>query len=140
MNRCPVTEAGQPEPQSAPETISVPAELLKTIANARPQLPTLVEHILHLPELCPATQNPAPGSTLTVSYQAGEWLLELFSLDTYIDAFFAHPVVRDMELFVQTVAQDAANAARVQVTVLADVRLNRVRQGQRITVVAQPEA
>ena len=45
-----------------------------------------------------------------------------------------------IELFVQTVAQDTANAARVQVTVLADVRLNRVRQGQRITVVAQPEA
>jgi len=139
VNRCPVTQAGQPEPQSAPETISVPAELLKTIANTRPQLPTLVEHILYLPELCPATQNPAPGSTLTISYQAGEWLLELFSLDTYIDAFFAHPVVRDMELFVQTVAQDAANAARVQVKVLADVRLNRVRQGQRITVVAQPQ-
>lgn len=115
------------------------APLLKTIANARPGLPTVVEHILHLPELCPASHNPAPGSTLTLRYAAGERLLELFSLDTYIDAFVAHPVVRDMELFVQTVAQDAANAAGVEVTATADVRLNRVRQGQRVTVVAAPE-
>lgn len=114
------------------------AALLGTIANARPGLSTVVEHVLHLPELCPATGNPAPGSTLTLRYAAGERLLELFSLDTYMDAFVGHTVVRDMELFVQTVAQDAANAVGVEVTALADVRLNRVRQGQRVTVVAVP--
>lgn len=114
------------------------AALLGTIANARPGLSTVVEHVLHLPELCPATGNPASGSTLTLRYAAGERLLELFSLDTYIDAFVGHTVVRDMELFVQTVAQDAANAVGVEVTALADVRLNRVRQGQRVTVVAVP--
>ncbi|GAA5534901.1 hypothetical protein [Deinococcus aluminii] len=115
------------------------ASRLKTIPNARPHLPTVVEHVLHLPELCPASHNPAPGSTLTLRYVAGERLLELFSLDTYIDAFVGHPVVRDMEFFVQTVAQDAANAAGVEVTATADVRLNLVRQGQRVTVVAVPE-
>lgn len=119
--------------------MSAEARLLKTIANAQPGLPTVVEHVLHLPELCPATHNPAPGSTLTLRYAAGERLLELFSLDAYIDAFVGHPVVRDMELFVQTVAQDAANAAGVEVTAHADVRLNRVRQDQRVTVVAGPE-
>ena len=119
--------------------MSAPTALLKTIANARPGLQTVVEHVLHLPELCPASRNPAPGSTLTLRYAAGERLLELFSLDTYIDAFVGHPVVRDMELVVQTVAQDAANAAGVEVTARADVRLNRVRQEQRVTVVAEPE-
>lgn len=120
-------------------TAAAPATHLRTIANARPGLHTVVEHVLHLPELCPASHNPAPGSTLTLRYAAGERLLELFSLDTYIDAFIAHPVVRDMEVFVQTVAQDAANAAGVEVTACADVHLNRVRQDQRVTVVARPQ-
>lgn len=114
------------------------AHLLKTMANARPDVDTLVEHVLFLPELCPATLNPKPGSTLTLRYQAGERLLELFSLDTYIDAFIGHPVVRDMEFFVQTVALDAASALGGEVTAVADVTFNRLRQGQRITVRATP--
>ncbi|MPY67859.1 hypothetical protein F8S09_14410 [Deinococcus sp. SDU3-2] len=116
-----------------------PAERLRTIANAHPELPTTVEHVLELPELCPRTRNPAPGSTLTLRYAAGERLLELFSLDHYIDAFMGHTVVRDMEVFVQVAAQDAANAAGVPVTASADVGLVGLRQRQRVTVVAHPE-
>ncbi|WP_135230187.1 hypothetical protein [Deinococcus fonticola] len=122
---------------SAP-ALSDQAPLLKTIANARPDVDTVVEHVLFLPELCPATLNPRPGSTLTLRYQAGELLLELFSLDTYMDAFIGHPVVRDMEFFVQTVALDAASALGGEVTAVADVTFNRLRQGQRITVRATP--
>lgn len=116
-----------------------PAELLRTIANARPELPTTVEHVLELPELCPKTRNPAPGSTLTLRYEAAGLLLELFSLDRYMDAFVAHTVVRDMEVFVQVAAQDAANAAGVTVTATADVGLVGLRQRQRVTVVAHPQ-
>lgn len=112
------------------------AHLLKVIDNARPDLSTLVEHVLYLPELCPATLNPKAGSTLTLRYAAGEHLLELFSLDTYIDAFVGDQVVRDMELFVQTVAADAAALLGQEVTAYADVQFNRLRQGQKITVVA----
>ena len=114
------------------------AHLLGTIANARPALDMTVEHVLTLPELCPATRNPKPGSTLTLSYAGGERLLELFSLDAYVDAFVGHPVVRDMEFFVQTVAEDAANALGCPVTAAADVTYHRLRQGQRITVRALP--
>lgn len=123
---------------SSDQSPSDQAHLLKTMANARPDVDTVVEHVLFLPELCPATLNPKPGSTLTLRYQAGELLLELFSLDTYIDAFIGHPVVRDMEFFVQTVALDAASALGGEVTAVADVTFNRLRQGQRITVRATP--
>lgn len=116
-----------------------PADLLRTIANAHPELPTVVEHVLELPELCPKTRNPAPGSTLTLRYAAAGRLLELFSLDRYVDAFVGHTVVRDMEVFVQVTAQDAANAAGVTVTATADVGLVGLRQRQRVTVVARPE-
>lgn len=114
------------------------APLLRTIANARPGLSTEIEHILELPELCPKTQNPRPGSTLRLRYQAGARLLELFSLDEYVRAFVGHPVVRDMEFFVQTVAQDAADALGLSVVATADVTYNRLSQGQRITVTAEP--
>ncbi|WP_253583228.1 hypothetical protein [Deinococcus sp. HSC-46F16] len=116
-----------------------PADLLRTIANAHPDLPTVVEHVLELPELCPKTRNPAPGSTLTLRYAAAERLLELFSLDRYMDAFVGHTVVRDMEVFVQVAAQDAANAAGVTVTATADVGLVGLRQRQRVTVVARSQ-
>ncbi|BDP40162.1 hypothetical protein DAETH_01310 [Deinococcus aetherius] len=119
--------------------VPVPAERLKTIANTRPGVHTVVEHVLHLPELCPVTHNPMPGSTLTLRYAAGGRLLELFSLDAYIDAFVGHPVVRDMEFFVQTVAQDTADAIGAEVTASADVRFKGLRQEQRVTVVARPE-
>lgn len=118
--------------------VPTPAAQLRTIGNARPDLDTVVEHVLHLPELCPATHNPAPGSTLTLRYRPGAQLLELFSLDAYMDAFVAHAVVRDMEFFVQTVAQDAADAVGVPVTAAAQVGLRGLRQEQRVTVEARP--
>lgn len=115
------------------------AARLKTIGNARPDLDTRIEHVLLLPVLCLVTQNPRAGSTLTLSYAAGESLLELFSLDTYIDGFIGHATVRDMEYFVQTVAQDAADALGHEVRAQAEVWFNRLRQGQRIDVRATPQ-
>ena len=125
---------------SAAPTLDALRARLKTIANPHPGLVTAVEHVLHLPELCPATRNPKRGSTLTLRYGAGERFLELFSLDAYMAGFVGHTVVRDMELLVQTVALHAADAAGVAVTVQADLRYRRLRQDQRIAVTAQPAA
>lgn len=123
---------------SAVPTLDELRARIKTIANPHPGLATEVEHVLHLPELCPATRNPKRGSTLTLRYGAGERFLELFSLDAYMAGFVGHTVVRDMELLVQTVALHAADAAGVAVTVQADLRYRRLRQDQRIRVTAQP--
>lgn len=125
---------------SAVPTLDELRARIKTIANPHPGLATEVEHVLHLPELCPATRNPKRGSTLTLRYGAGERFLELFSLDAYMAGFVGHTVVRDMELLVQTVALHAADAAGVAVTVQADLRYRRLRQDQRIVVTAQPAA
>lgn len=110
------------------------AHLLKVIDNARPDLATEVEHVLYLPELCPATHNPKAGSALRLRYEARAKLLELFSLDVYLDAFIGHPSVRDMEYFVQTVAEDVAQALGQEIEAVAEVQFNRVRQGQKIVV------
>lgn len=112
---------------------------LKTIANAKPQMQMVIEHVLLLPELCPASKNPQQGSTLTLGYDAGAQLLELFSLDKYIAAYIGHPIVRDMEYFTQVVVQDAANVLGCVVTATAELSYNMIAQRQRIVVTAVPE-
>ncbi|SUO94371.1 hypothetical protein [Suttonella ornithocola] len=112
---------------------------MQTIDNAKPHLKMVVEHILLLPELCPASRNPQSGSTLTLSYNAREKLLELFSLDKHIQSYIAHPIVRDMEYFTQTIAQSAANILQNAVTATAELQYNRLAQRQKIIVYATPE-
>jgi len=112
--------------------------LIKTIGNQRPQMAMTVEHVLLLPELCPASKNPKPGSSVTVRYEAGARLLELFSLDQYIDGFVGHRIVRDIEFFTQVVGEDCANALGQAVEVFADIELNAVRQRQKVSLTARP--
>ncbi|MBS9777534.1 MAG: hypothetical protein KGV50_02110 [Gammaproteobacteria bacterium] len=112
---------------------------MTVIDNAKPNMKMVVEHIVMLPELCAVSKNPKPGSSLTIKYNAGEKLLELFSLDKHINAYIGHPVVRDMEYFAQTIAQTAANALHHEVTVIADLSFNMISQGQKVTVIAEPE-
>ena len=107
---------------------------LKTIENAHPALSTKVEHRLDFPELCPHTHNPKAGSHLWIRYETGDRLLELFALEDYILGFQGHTVVRDVEYFVQEVALDCAAALKSRVEVEANIELNGLKQGQRVTV------
>lgn len=111
---------------------------MAVIDNAHPKMMMTVEHILLLPELCPASKNPKAGSHLTLQYQAKEKLLELFSLDKHINAYIGHPIVRDMEYFVQTIAQTAANTLGQEITAIAELSYNRLQQKQKITLLAKP--
>jgi len=86
--------------------------VLKTIANPNPHLQTRQSHCLQLPQLCPASKNPGAGSTLRISYPGTRYFLEVFSLSAYIQAFIAHPKVRDVELFTQTIARDCHQALK----------------------------
>ncbi|PID61147.1 MAG: hypothetical protein CR974_04405 [Gammaproteobacteria bacterium] len=118
--------------------IIIPA--LATIDNAKPNMHMEVEHVLLLPELCPASKNPKSGSTLTLRYLAGDKLLELFSLDKHIAAYIGHPIVRDMEFFTQTIAQTAADALDNEIIATAELDYNLIAQRQRIVVTAVPTA
>ncbi|GGJ85837.1 hypothetical protein [Deinococcus aquiradiocola] len=111
---------------------------LKVIANPYPQLRTWQEHLLDVPELCPYSHNPGPGSTLSITYTAGAWFLELFALDAYLPGFVAHSVVRDNELLAQTVALEAAAVLRVPVDVELNFAVAGLRQRQRVRVHAEP--
>lgn len=107
---------------------------LKTIENAHPELSTHIEHIVGLPILCNRSQNPAAGSTLTISYTAGARILELFALEEYVKAYNGHTVVRDMEFFVQVVALDCIKALGHDVQVRGDIVYEGLNQRQSIIV------
>lgn len=107
---------------------------LKTIGNARPSLRMRVEHVILLPILCPVSQNPAMGSTLTIAYQADERLLELFALEAYIAAYHGHNIVRDMEFFVQAVGEECATALGHEVHACGEIIYTGLAQRQKISV------
>jgi len=109
--------------------------VLKTIANPNPQFTTEQTHCLQLPQLCPASKNPGAGSTLRIRYLGNQWFLEVFSLSAYIQSFIAHPKVRDVELFTQTLAWDCHQALDgVEVEVQGHFELPAIGQSVTTTV------
>jgi NADPH-dependent 7-cyano-7-deazaguanine reductase QueF len=111
---------------------------LKTIANARPEMLMTLEHVVLLPVLCPVSQNPAQGSTLTIGYAASARILELFALEAYIAAYSGHTLVRDMEYFVQTVGRECAKALGCNVHLCGEIVYAGLAQRQKISVTALP--
>ncbi|MGG4775543.1 hypothetical protein ACLO87_13000 [Paenalcaligenes sp. Me52] len=116
---------------TSPDTGAV----LKTIANPHPHFQSWQEHVLTLPELCPASHNPGAGSTLAIRYQATQRFLEVFSLSAYIQAFIGHKTVRDVEMLTQVIARDCAAVLHIAVEVEGCFELPAL--GQRVTTRVQ---
>lgn len=112
--------------------------LLKTIANPNPAMLTRQEHVIELPELCPASGNPGPGSFLRICYRSHGQFLEVFSLDAYVRAFIGHPMVRDVEILTQVVARDGMRALGHKVKVHGCFVLPALNQTVRTVVIARP--
>jgi NADPH-dependent 7-cyano-7-deazaguanine reductase QueF len=91
---------------------------LKTIANPTISKIRKQTHELAVPSLCPKTENPISGSTLTISYVPHEKLLEVYSLNEYIASFRGSNEVRDLELLTQVIARDCQNILGVNVSVV----------------------
>lgn len=111
---------------------------LKCIGNPHPELDTVQTHVMSLPELCPASQNPLPGSSLTIRYRGKQRFLEVFSLSAYVQASIGHPMVRDVEALTQAVAIDCAEALGQKVEVDGLFILRGLAQTVMTEVVAKP--
>lgn len=98
--------------------------ILKTIANPTISKISKQIHEVAVPALCPRTENPIAGSTLTISYMPDEALLEVYSLNEYIASFIGSKEVRDLELLTQVVARDCHSVLGVQVFVVGKYVLN----------------
>lgn len=86
------------------------------------------QHIIELPPCCPVSQNPRPGSNITISYRAKEFVLDITPLYAYIRAFVGgirdgqgQLLVRDMEGMLLKIANDCAQIVKVPVRVTADL-------------------
>ena|ERR1043165_3073536 len=98
--------------------------ILKTIANPTiSKIRKQIHEVIVLP-LCPRTENPIAGSTLTISYIPDEKLLEVYSLNEYIASFIGSREVRDLELLTQVVARDCHKVLGVTVGVVGKYILN----------------
>ncbi len=79
-------------------------------------VPSWHHHSAAIDGLCKCTGFPLPGSTLTLSYRAGESFMELLNLDATVTEFrhglkdsSGRIIVRDMEQTIQVLAQRYAD-------------------------------
>ena len=112
----------QPNAESQPP----PTALLATIPNGYPALTTRVRLTYPFAQLCPISGEPQPGSTITISYNAGALLLETKALRQYLASFAGeNPYgVRDLEQAAQVIAQACADLLGIRVDVSALYHLN----------------
>lgn len=100
-------------------------------------------HTLDLPACCPRSGNPQPGSTITVRYKPLGWCLEVYSLAALLRLFVGgfpgagpYPAERNMEGMIRLLAQMAADALGVSVSVVASLKLD--AGGMTLRVRARP--
>jgi NADPH-dependent 7-cyano-7-deazaguanine reductase QueF len=81
-------------------------------------------HTLALPPCCPISKNPRDGSTISISYEPVNSVLEVASLFAYIHQFVGglrdeagELVIRDMEGMIVRIAQDCSQVLGVPVEV-----------------------
>jgi 7-cyano-7-deazaguanine reductase len=97
---------------------------LKTIDNPKIAKLKKQTHEVEVPSLCPRTENPIRGSTVTISYTPAQKLLEIYSLNEYIASFAGSQEVRDLELLTQVIARDCHEVLDVTVSVTGKYILN----------------
>lgn len=98
--------------------------MIKTQRNERRCGEMIERHEFLLPQCCPVTKNPQPGSYIRIRYRPWWEILEVQSLHDYIKEYIGGRLdVRSMEGMIQNIAQDCANAAAVSVRVKAKLIL-----------------
>lgn len=99
--------------------------MIKTQPNEKRCGEMVERHELELPQRCPMTKNPQPGSFIRIRYRPANFILEVQSLHDYIKEYIGGRLdVRSMEGMIQNIAQDCANASGVKVRVKAKMILN----------------
>lgn len=83
---------------------------------------THVQHVVQVPPCCPVSGNPQMGSTLSIAYTPAAVLLEVASLQKYINSYQGgRGAVRSMEGMIQAITKDCADTLGVGVEVTTDL-------------------
>ena len=99
----------------------------RTRRYAGTSMPTTIA--VPLPQCCPVSGNPHPGSAITISYTTAGRVLDVEHLPAYLSGYVGGLVrggrvaTRDMEGMIQRIAYECAAALGAPVTVDADLRI-----------------
>lgn len=108
-----------------------------TMPNLRPSVPLAQCHTFALPQMCPISGNPQPGSVLEAHYRPIAAFLEVEALAHYIASFVGgRDGVRDMEQTIQAIAAHCAERVGVRVVVIARLVIATPSGMQRLRLVA----
>lgn len=89
-------------------------------------VPAFVSHELPLPQCCPVSGNPFPGSTLRVSYLPAGTVVPVENLAAWIDEYRGGNEmrsIRNMEEMIQDIAVRCADEVGVAVRVVANLQI-----------------
>lgn len=99
--------------------------MIKTQVNENRCKHTTIIHVLTLPQCCPVSNNPQPGSTITICYSPKKFILEVYSLKKYIDSYKGGKgVIRSMEGMIQNITKDCAEAICATVEIESRLIIN----------------
>lgn len=90
---------------------------MRTIPNSNPTVPTRITLTTPMHALCPHTGEPQRGSTLAIIYSPAAGLLELHTVEEWLQTQLTEAL--DVETLTQRAAQAASAAAGVPVSVIA---------------------
>lgn len=116
---------------------------MKSTRTCRTDTDTHVSHSVSLPECCPISCNPRPGSELVIHYRPNGLVLPVEDLSSWIEEYVGgHPDgVREMETIIQDLAERVSKSIEASVTAVANLRISPpfggAEQGMRVVVKAK---
>lgn len=87
-------------------------------------VPTFVAHEVNIPQCCPVSANPAPGSVIKVCYIPNGIVYPVENLVDLVNEYVGgRGDVRNMEEMIQDVASRVAGIVKVPVRAIADLNI-----------------
>jgi NADPH-dependent 7-cyano-7-deazaguanine reductase QueF len=107
--------------------------------------PAFISHELDIPQCCPVSGNPYPGSKIRVSYFPAGIVVPVEDLASWLDEYIGgheSRSVRNMEEMIQDLAVRCTETTRASVRVSADLKIKPPYGGEmqrmRVTARATP--
>lgn len=117
--------------------------MINTIPHNAYGCSLIEKHKIELPECCPISKNPRPGSNIEISYEPRGKSLEVGSLVKYIHSFkggtydeYGQLDIRDIESMLCKITQDCATVLETEVTLHAQLVIL-PRQGLDVVVIGR---
>lgn len=87
-----------------------------------PTVSSFVSHAVPIPECCPVSKNPRPGSTIRVSYLPRDIVVPVEALEERVRGYIGgFESIRGMEEMIQDIARWCAEETGVRVRAVADL-------------------